>query len=266
MPLDALGHVLVAAFVHATWNLTLHETGDREASMAVAGFVSGGVLIPGIFIWPPWQAWPFILMSAIAQALYSMTLSAAYRSGSLGVAYPIARGTSPLLVTLGGWIILSQQPTALAALGAVCLASGLVFVASVRGNLDNGKAIGFALLTGVCISSYSLIDARAVQEVEPAGYLSVVFMLQSVIMIPMLGKGWNRRMRGSLVPGIKIGLGSIGAYLLVVLALQRADAGRVSTLREISILIGMVLSRARFRFRAWLGAALIVCGAILASL
>ncbi len=266
MPVEAIALVLFSAVVHAVWNLTLHECEDRVAAMAVAGFVSGSVLIPAIAIWPPWQAWPFIILSAIAQTIYCRTLSAAYRSGSLAVAYPIARGTAPLLVTLGGWVLLSEQPTLPVVIGAMCLGSGLVLVALPKQGVGNGPAVIWALLTGGAISAYSLIDARAVQDVAPAAYLSVVFLLQGVLLTATLGRHWRHRARASLVPGAKIGLGSIGAYLLVVLAWQRADAGRVATLREVSILIGLVLSRAPFRWRSWAGATLVVIGAILASL
>lgn len=265
MPVEAIALVLFAAFIHAVWNLTLHETTDRVAAMAVAGFVSGGILIPTIFIWPPWQAWPFILLSAVAQAGYSLALSAAYRNGSLAIAYPIARGTAPLLVTLGGWFVLSEDPTLPVVVGAVCLGVGLVLAANPRQRSGNGRAVGFALLTGVAIATYSLIDARAVRDVAPAGYLGAVFLLQAVFLAVSLGARWQSRMADSLKPGAQIGIGSIAAYLLVVLAWQRADAGRVATLREVSILIGLMLSRAPFRWSSWAGASLVVVGAILAS-
>ena len=266
MPIEATLLVLFSAVVHATWNLTLHVSADRVAAMAVAGFVSGVILLPTILFWAPWHAWRFILLSAVAQTIYCRTLSAAYRSGSLAVAYPIARGSAPLLVTIGGWIVLSEQPTIPVMIGAVCLGTGLVLVAIPKGREAQGQAIMWALLTGTAIASYSLIDARAVKDVAAAPYLSAVFLLQGVLLTATLGGGWWTRLRSAAVPGTKIGFGSIGAYLLVVLAWQRADAGRVATLREISILIGLVLSRTPFHWRSWIGASLVVVGAILASL
>ncbi|MEJ7652572.1 MAG: hypothetical protein WKH64_04075 [Chloroflexia bacterium] len=80
-----------------------------------------------------------------------------------------------------------------------------------------------------------------------------------------------RLSQGRLRPGRGIALGSGGAYLLVVLAMQRADAGRVTTLREVSILFGIALSRfgpshASVGWKTWTGGALVVAGAILAAL
>src|SRR5512146_1811091 len=101
----ALALVLLAACFHAGWNLVLHETSDRVAAMAVAGLIAGLALLPFTIAAPPWQVWPLIVLSGIAEAAYALLLSAAYQRGALAVAYPIGRGTAPVLVTLGAWLI-----------------------------------------------------------------------------------------------------------------------------------------------------------------
>lgn len=284
MPIDAIALVLVASLMHAGWNVLLHETSDREAAMAVSGLVTGIAMLPLVLIWPPWEVWPLIILSGIAQAVYGVFLAGAYRRGMLGVSYPIARGTSPLLVTLGGWLMLSQQPGPASLTGAVFLGIGLVTIAGAGSRAQQGAAVGFALLTGLAIASYQVIDARAVQDVMPPGYLGVVFLVQGILIT-----GWMRATRGrssrngsqtrlarlsgdsvmhlrsSLKTGVLIGIGSTAAYLLVVFALQRADAGRVSTLREISILVGMIMSRQPFGWATWIGATFVVSGALLAA-
>jgi drug/metabolite transporter (DMT)-like permease len=232
----------------------------------VSGFASGLLLLPTVVIWPPWEAGWAIVASAVAQAGYCIALSAAYRAGDLAVAYPIARGTAPLLVTIGAWIVLDQRPGTWAVLGSLSLAIGLVAVARARGEVGSGRTVNYAFVTGCFIATYSLVDARAVQIVEPAGYLAVVFLLYGLLLVPCLGRTWRARLRASARPGAKIGMGSIGAYLLVVLAWQRADAGRVATLRESSILIGLILARTPFRPRLYLGAVAIVIGALLSAL
>ena len=111
MPLPALVLVLAAAGLHAVWNLTLHRTEDRVATMAVSGLVAGAALLPAALVAPPWTVAPLIVLSAVAEAGYGLALAAAYRRGALAVAYPIGRGTAPLLVTLGGWLVLAEPPT-----------------------------------------------------------------------------------------------------------------------------------------------------------
>jgi drug/metabolite transporter (DMT)-like permease len=62
-----------------------------------------------------------------------------------------------------------------------------------------------------------------------------------------------------------VAVGTTAAYLLVLFAFQRAPAGRVSTLREVSVLIGVLIAREKSGGRVWLGAALVVAGAIMAA-
>jgi len=277
MPIEAIALVLLAASFHAGWNLLLHDTPDREAAMAVAGVASGLVLAPAILLWPPWDVWPLVLLSGIAEAAYALGLAAAYRRGMLAVTYPVARGTAPLLVTVGGWLALSERPGPTAIAGAFLLGTGLLLLAHVGRIASQGKAIAFAAFTGTVIASYSLIDARAVREVEPIGYLGAVFLLQGLLLVAWVrltrrvpGGGIRPskacdRLRAALRPGLLIGAGSSIAYLLVVLALQRADAGRVATFREVSILFGLALAGRSFDLRAWVGAACVVAGVMLAA-
>ena len=174
MPPIALALVLLAALLHAGWNLLLHGTEDRLAAATVAGLVAGVALLPAIILAPPWQVWPLILLSALAECAYALCLTTAYRLGALSLVYPLARGSAPLLVTLGGWLLLSQAPTPWAFAGAGALALGLACVATAGKRVGQRAAIAFALLTGVCIATYATIDAGAVRVVSPVGYLGAV--------------------------------------------------------------------------------------------
>jgi drug/metabolite transporter (DMT)-like permease len=266
VPPLALALVLLAALLHAGWNLLLHGTADRLAAATVAGLVAGVALLPAMIVAPPWQVWMLILLSALAECAYALCLTTAYRLGALSLVYPLARGTAPLLVTLGGWLLLSQAPTLWALAGAIALALGLALVATAgkqRGG--QGIATGFALLTGVCIATYATIDAAAVRHVNPVSYLGAVLGLQGIILASLL-RGDLNRLRRAAWPGVQIALGSVAAYLLVLLAFQRANAGPVATLREVSVLIGVLLAREQKGWRVWLGAALVAFGAILTAL
>jgi drug/metabolite transporter (DMT)-like permease len=257
--------VLAAALFHAAWNRILHDTGDRVATMAVAGIVAAVALLPAVIVAPPVAALPYILPSALAETAYALCLSAAYRRGAMSLAYPIGRGTAPLLVTLGGWLVLTQRPTPQTVAAALALVTGLVLVATTRRQKAQRAAIGFALLTGVCIASYSLIDARAVRLASPVAYLGLVMGVQGLLLLLLL-RGDRRRLRRVVRPGLLVAVGTTAAYLLVLFAFQRAPAGRVSTLREISVLIGVLIAREKSGLRTWLGAALVVIGAVLAAL
>ncbi len=267
----ALGLVLLAACFHAGWNLALHETSDRVAAMAMAGLVSGLALLPFTIAAPPWRVWPLILLSAVAETAYALLLSAAYQRGALAVAYPIGRGTAPVLVTLGAWLVLTQPPSALTLAGAALLLAGLTLVALAGRRVGQTAAVGFAVLTGCAIATYSVIDARAVGTpgVSPAAYLGPVLAVQGVLLLVWMRLwmrgGWTR-LRRAARPGALIAIGTVAAYLLVLFAFQRAGAGRVATLREVSVLLGVFLSRGQRGWRVWLGAALVVAGMVLTAI
>jgi len=260
----ALALVLAAAVVHAVWNRALHDTSDRTATLAVAGLAGGIILLPATLTAPPLRVLPLVGLSALVEMAYALCLSAAYKRGALSLTYPVGRGTAPLLVTLGGWLVLAEPPTLATVAGAIALAAGLVLVATATQHRAQRAATGFALLVGVSIAAYSLIDARAVQQVSPASYLGAVLTLQGIVLAAWVGRT-PARLRAALRPGAAVAIGTVAAYLLVLLAFQRTGAGRVATLRETSVLVGLLLTRETLGRRVWLGAALVVAGAIIVA-
>lgn len=278
----ALALVLAAAVAHALWNRLVHTVEDRVATLAVAGLAGALVLSPALLLAPP-TGWPVraVLLatsSGLTEAVYCGMLAAAYARGSLAVTYPVGRGTAPLLVTAGAWALLGQRPVLLAAAGAVCLATGLVLVAGVARDLGQRSSVGWALGVGVAIATYSVLDAAAVRLLADASvggaaapaYLAVTLFLQGLFLalaaaarggVPRVRAGW-RAARGT---GTLVGLGVVAAYLLVLLAFQRADAGRVATLRESSVLLAVALTRGPRPGTVWAGAALVALGAVLVA-
>ncbi len=104
--------ILTAALLHATWNAILRSGSDRLWSITVMGTVGVLVALP-VAIGLPHPAppsWPYIALSAFLQTGYSLFLVRAYRDSHLTHVYPIARGTAPLLVTLGAAVFAGEQP------------------------------------------------------------------------------------------------------------------------------------------------------------
>jgi drug/metabolite transporter (DMT)-like permease len=117
--------------------------------------------------------------------------------------------------------------------------------------------------TGTAIAGYSVIDALAVRQASAPGYLGATLLVQGVLLSVACGRDAVPRLRVVLRPGALVGV--VAAYLLVLLAFQRADAGRVATLREISVLIAVAWSGARRDPLTWTGALLVVTGALAAT-
>jgi len=258
----ALALVLAAAVLHAAWNRLLHGSVDRLAAAAVGAAVGAVLLMPATIAAPPVRAWPSVLASGAAEAAYFAFLAAAYQRGELSVTYPVARGIAPFLITLGGAAVLGEALTPARVCGSLALAAGLAVIAHVGLSKGRGHALAFAALTGVTIAAYSVIDAGAVRSVDAIGYLGAVTTVQAVILLGAVRLDWGR-LRAAARSGAGIGVGSVAAYLLVLLAYQRAPASPVATLRELSILLGILMARDRPGKRVWLGGALCVLGAAL---
>ena len=122
MPATALALALGAAFLHAFWNILLARAPDIEAATAVA-------LVVGVVAFAPvaalaWEAerevWPFLVVTSLLQLTYFALLTTAYRRAELSFVYPIARGSAPVLVLLGGIALLGEAASA-AQVGGVLL-------------------------------------------------------------------------------------------------------------------------------------------------
>ena len=260
----ALGLVLLSAFFSAAWNRVLHVAFDRVAVMGVSGVMIGLMLLPWTLASPPWAVIGLIVLSAAAEVAYSLTLSAAYARGALSLTYPLGRGAAPLLASLLGWIALGERPQGAALAGALMLGLGIALLSHAGWSSGRGSAVAFALLAGLAIAAYTVIDARAVRQVAPAAYLGPVLGLQGLAICA--GMRWTgARLRASLRPSLIVAVSSVIAYLLILLAFRRTEVGRVATLREIAVLIGILMSGERPGAWIWAGAALCVAGAVLAA-
>ena len=128
----ALTLLLIAAVLHATWNYWAKRAGGGlpfvylVSLMIVAGYVP--VVAIYCFLKPlslPWVVIAVIFVSGCLKTSYSLYLQRGYRNGDFSLIYPLARGTGPLLSTLGAVLLLGERPSALA------IAGGLVVIGSI---------------------------------------------------------------------------------------------------------------------------------------
>ena len=265
MPSGGVALVLAAALLHALWNVHLHGVDDRVAAMAVSGLVSGLALAPFLIADPPTGLWGLLLVSGTAEACYGLALAGAYRRGELSVTYPVGRGSAPLLATIAAVVVVGQ-PASLRILGAAALvAAGLGLLAFRSHRYGTLAATGLALVVGVTIATYSVVDARAVRDgAEPLAYLAGSLGLEGVLMAATT-RFDIERLRRSTRPGVAIALGSVGAYSLVLFAFRLAPVGQVTTLREVSVVIAVLLARERPGVLGWVGIGAVLAGAGLAA-
>lgn len=272
----ALFAVLLAALLHAGWNAMLHGHRDRFLSMtwmsiAIAA-VATLVVVAGPL--PARASWPYIVASGLVHIAYNVSLVQSYRRNDLALAYPIARGSSPLLVTLGAALFAHEAIGPLRALGVVLVSAGILAIALQGRQVSRAGAFA-ALTTGATIALYTVIDGIGVrlsggQSLAYTASMFLFYWLMPVLFVARRGLPalWLPVRTAPLSIGVSLvgGLVSLAAYGIVIWALASGAMGAVSALRETSVvfavLIGRVCLRERVSVARWIACMVVVAGAV----
>ncbi|MFJ3672241.1 EamA family transporter [Streptomyces sp. NPDC090106] len=262
--------VLVAAVTHACWNAIAHRITDKLVGftlIAGGGMLIGLAMAPFVPL-PPAGAWPYLLVSSALHIVYYALLMTSFRLGDFGQAYPIARGTAPLVVTLFAALFAHEVPDGWAAAGIALSCAGLTGVAvwGLRGRRPNWAAIRAALATGLAIAAYTVVDGLGARASgAPFGYIAWLMVVQGGVIPAYAVWRWRGRTVETLRPvallGLLGGFLSVAAYGLVLWAQTKAELAPVAALRESSIIVGAAIGAVLFKER--FGAPRIVAAGLL---
>jgi drug/metabolite transporter (DMT)-like permease len=213
---------------------------DTHATAAVA-MLAGVVVfaIPAALTWRvEAEAWPFIAASAALELAYFALLAATYARAAYSFAYPVARGSAPIIVLAVSTIALGADVSALAVLGVFAVAGGVLLVRGVGTEAVDLTSLLFALAVGACIAGYTLVDDHGVDHAAPIPYFEIVLLIAAVPYALVVG---SRRLRAAVDRrSLPAGAGMAAAYILVLAALERAPAAPVAALRETGVLLAGV--------------------------
>lgn len=281
--------VVLASFIHASWNLL-----SKRAAPVGPSFVFAYNLIACV-AYAPWViyllatgdgiAWSpagigFVLLSGLIHLAYSLCLQRGYQVADLSVVYPIARGTGPMLSSLGAFLILGEIPSGQGLSGLVLVVAGIGLIAT-QGDLSafrrpGGQAgIRWGSATGCLIASYTVVDAYTVKYLGIAPVVLDWFsnLLRFFLLAPIVIANPRQaleRMRGYWWIALGVGLLSPLSYILVLAALTSgAPLSLVAPMREMSMMVGALLGMLILREKVgpWrlAGCAVLIAGVILLS-
>jgi drug/metabolite transporter (DMT)-like permease len=269
--------VLAAGLLHAGWNALLKSSTGGDVLLDTAAVVAGSSLCALALLafvpLPDPAAWPFIAASTAIHFGYYLTLVQAYRAGDLSFAYPLMRGSAPLIVTVLGSIFLRELPSAQMIAGILLISLGIVSIAFVqRGGAHRrhpAAAAYWAFANAAIIAAYTLVDGAGARASGNA--LASVCWLIAIEGIPFLVWVLSRRratafsyLLGSWRTGLGGGACSLLAYGIVLWAMTRAPIAAVAALRETSVLfaalMGSLWLKEGFGWRRVAGAASVVAG------
>lgn len=274
----ALALVLTAAVSHAFWNVLTKRARNPLAFVWSSVSLASVVLtVPALFVAPAADlkaAAPFLATSIALHAVYFFALSAAYGSGDFSRVYPIARGLGVTLVPVVAYLIFGERLSPLGVLGIALVVAGIVAInlvprtAAPATRWRLGAGTGWALVTGLAITAYSLTDKAGVARLHPVPYIAIMGVGTVLMLTPAvlrqpaaLRHEWGVNWRAILAASTT----NLTSYLLVLFAFRLSTAGYVVAARELSILFSALLGSlwlGEGRLGPLLGAAVVVLAGV----
>jgi drug/metabolite transporter (DMT)-like permease len=177
--------------------------------------------------------------------VYLLCLVKAFESADMSVAYPIARGVAPALAASLA-VLVFGEPISGAIITGVALVSIGVMTVGLGRHVER-RALAWALATGVCIATYTVIDAQGVRVAPSApSYIAWEFLLVGggVGLLFALWRGpiFVLAARSQWPQGLAAGVLSIVTYGLAMWAFRLGATPRLAALRELSILFGVAIA------------------------
>jgi phosphonate utilization associated putative membrane protein len=263
--------VLGSALLHAGWNAVIKSSRDVMLDTALVAAGAGLLALPLIAAarWPASESWPYLGVSAAIHVAYFSTLVAAYRLGDLSHAYPLMRGTAPLLVAVFGVALLDEHPGPTMWLGIALISAGILSLGLLqRGRVHRGATL-WAFANAAIIASYTIVDGTGARlSGTPPGYVAWLLLLQGLLFVPLIamrrGQTALQYARRHWLRGLAGGFCLIGAYGIVLWAMTMAPIAAVAALRETSVifatLLGSIFLKERFGWQRLLAAVAVALG------
>lgn len=246
-----LAIVLLAATFHALWNFAAKKVAGN-LSVLWLGICAASVL-----------SWPFalsvyrpeeialgslacILATGVIHAFYFGLIAKAYQSGDISLVYPVARGTGVAGTGLLASLWLRESLALIGAVGIVAICLGTALLGSgPHSHREGFTAYLYALAVGLTIALYSVVDKLGVGLVHPIVYISSMFTLTALALLPYMSRRRRSECREALEQfkpyiGV-IGAGSIGTYLMILFAYRLGPASYIVAVREFAVVIGALL-------------------------
>ncbi|WP_250658190.1 EamA family transporter [Alkalimarinus coralli] len=277
MTTTALVLILISAVAHAGWNFY-----GKKFSPTLAFFFI--VTLGGSALFSPYLLWHLDLIGALSteiiwllvatglfQSLYLWGLAAAYQSGDMSIAYPIARSSPLIIVCISAFILGQRDSISLQAIIGIVLIVGGCLLVPMRKfsdlSLDNylNRSTAFAILAAFSTAGYSLVDDKATslmrslsspgteQVLTSAGDIALVYVILQgisasvwmalfVYFCPSDKQQVPKLVRNSLHHCLLTAVMMFGTYALVVASMAYvSNVSYVVAFRQISIPIGVMM-------------------------
>ena len=258
MELEITLLILFSAVIHSIWNIQLKKSND-PITYIIAIAIVGWVIFTPYAIYRLFnssistETFLFTFSSFLIHFLYFLFLGRAYSKFELSVVYPIARGLSVFLIPIYGILILNEDMTFQAIAGCCLIILGIIMTGSIsigdvtnrdKRNLFIKGGVFSAILIGIIISFYSLVDKKASSGIDP--FLFVWITDTSAVILGIrffrnsnFRKHFTKENIRLIIPGVF----QFSSYAIVIYAYSSTMLSYAGTFREIGTVFGAIFAK-----------------------
>ena len=255
---------------HAIWSAIIKSSSNPLSLMGITSILELLIFLPLTFYvpFPSLEIWYLLFTTIFIHVLYRLNVIYSYKFGDLSFVYPIARGSSSLLIGVISIIFLNNSINFFGFLGILIVSMGLFLISFSTKKKFNKRAFFLAISTAILITIYTLIDGIGVRKsVNGFSYIFWLIALNGfpILIISIFSKnGLRKKESYSIKAGILAGIFATLSYALVVWSMQYIDIAYVSGIREVSIvfatIIGMIFLSEKYASKRIIPSILIALG------
>ena len=244
--------LLIAALSHALCHSILKYNKNPLGILGITSIFEIIIFTPLVLTvpFPTPYIWILIITSALLHGFYRLLVIFSYNYGDLSFIYPIARGSSSLLLAIISLIYLTDKISLWGFIAIMIVCMGLFLISYSDRLKFNYSAFGLGVLTAIMITTYTLVDGIGVRHSSnPYSFLYWMLLLNGTpaLIASFFFKNNGLRIvnKNLVLTGVAFGILAPLAYGLAVWCMQFLPIAYVSSIREISIifaaLIGLIL-------------------------
>jgi drug/metabolite transporter (DMT)-like permease len=267
--------VLFGAALHATWNAMIKAGSDtlHDTVLVACGAAGIAALALPFVPLPAKASWPYLGTTMAIHFAYFNLVALTYRTGELSFAYPIMRGSAPLLTAFVAALTVREPLSSGAWLGIASISAGILALTGDsyrRGRFPFAPA-GFGLLNAVVIVAYTMVDGVGVRlagiawsyilwnfVLVPLPLLTLILLTRPRAFAAHLGAHWKTGVLGGMCTTV--------SYSVALWAMTLAPIALVAALRETSVIFGTIFAslflKERFGLVRYLAAGAVTAGAL----
>jgi len=283
----ALALALLSALAHAILG-AIHKSGiDPFLNRGAVNITFSVIAAPfALFVvpWPSAELFGVLAIAFLVHLAYELLQATSFQFGAFTLVYPIARGTGPLITAFLALLVFGERLEITQWMGLLLLSGAILSLAwaNLRA-MDTTPASGgafvpaiaAALLTGVMIAVYTIVDAYGIRLAsDPFAFLAWFFFIGGFGSPVYAYWRWLHLAPGRRPPiGDLAARGLFGALLAyvsfgaIMLATRLGNVGEAAAIREVSIIfatgIGVLIFREKIDLTRIVIIGLIVAGAVL---